>query len=445
MSESNQVAPYSGDDPDKRPPLRLRDAYGFFAPLVLMVELNMISKSAIHAFLARTETPGVSLAAFNSAFTFYFAITSATELIALLSLSFLKSRTDVLRLIGFTAVLLVLPLSLASCIAFTEVGNAMFGNWFGLSPAGRTQAQAAVAVLICSAPVLLLRGTAFALLMLNRRTIIITYSTLIRLSTLGVSLVFLPRWLEGAAVGAAALVVCMASETVFAWCFAWKYMRALPAVRKTNDTLLSYWRFSWPLMINQSAEMGVVFTINLYLGRLTEAELAIAAFGVAHGLVSLLMGPMRNLVQTTQTLVERREDVRVMFVFTSQLVALFALLALVLFQTPLRDLVLRDIMGLPPELAAYCEPAMGICFLMAAFWSSTALFRGLLAKARTTTSLAASGLLRILTAALAGSISIVYQDINGAFLGVAAWIFSYVIEALVSSWRLRKLGWFVKQ
>jgi voltage-gated potassium channel Kch len=130
-------------------------------------------------------------------------VTSATELIALLSLSFLKSRTDVLRLIGFTAVLLVLPLSLASCIAFTEVGNAMFGNWFGLSPAGRTQAQAAVAVLICSAPVLLLRGTAFALLMLNRRTIIITYSTLIRLLTLGVSLVFLPRWLEGAAVGAA--------------------------------------------------------------------------------------------------------------------------------------------------------------------------------------------------------------------------------------------------
>ena len=75
--------------------LRLRDCYRFFAPLVLMVELNMISKSAIHAFLARTEAPDVALAAFNAAFTFYFAITSATETIVALSLSYLKARSDV--------------------------------------------------------------------------------------------------------------------------------------------------------------------------------------------------------------------------------------------------------------------------------------------------------------------------------------------------------------
>jgi progressive ankylosis protein len=427
-----------------RPPLRLRDTYFFFAPLVLMVELNMISKSAIHAFLARTETPGVSLAAFNAAFTFYFAITSATELIALLCLSYLKSRADALRLIGFTAALLALPVMLAIAIVATDLGNTMFGDWFGLSEAGQRQARAAVGMLVLSVPVLLLRGTAFALLMLTRRTIIITYSTLVRLASLGLSLVFLPNWLEGAAIGAGALVVCMASETMFAWCFAWRELMALPAARQTHDTFWGYWQFSWPLIINQSAEMGVVFTINLYLGRLSEAELAIAAFGVAHGLVSLLMGPMRNLVQTAQTLITRREDVRVMFVFTGQLVALFALLALVLFQTPLRDIILRTIMGLPPELAAYCEPAMGISFVMAAFWSSTALFRGLLAKARTTTSLAASGALRVLTAALAGSIILAYPDINGALLGVSAWVLSYVVEAIVSSWRLRKLGWFVE-
>jgi hypothetical protein len=41
----------------KRRPLRLRDCYWFFSPLVLMVELNMMSKSVIHAFLARTDSP----------------------------------------------------------------------------------------------------------------------------------------------------------------------------------------------------------------------------------------------------------------------------------------------------------------------------------------------------------------------------------------------------
>ena len=64
------------------PRITLRACYGFFLPLVLMTELNMISKSVIHAFLARTEFPDVALAAFNTSFAFYFTIASATEVMS---------------------------------------------------------------------------------------------------------------------------------------------------------------------------------------------------------------------------------------------------------------------------------------------------------------------------------------------------------------------------
>jgi hypothetical protein len=426
-----------------RPILRLSDCYAFFAPLVLMVELNMISKSAIHAFLARTETPDVTLAAFNAAFTFYFAITSTTEVIVALSLSYLKTRADLRRIIGFTATVLCVPWTIALFVVFTDLGNEIFGGWFGLSAQGQLEARWATGMLALSAPVLLLRGTAFALLMLNRKTIVITWSTLVRLSSLAVSLLFLPLWLDGAAIGAAALVFCMASETVFAWFFAWKYLAAMPAGHVTKGTFGHYWRFSWPLVINSSAEMGVIFAINLFLGRLHEAELAIAAFGIIHGLVSLLMAPMRNLAQTAQTLVSRREDVRVIVVFMMQLIVGFVILALVLFQTPLRDTVLRGVMGLTPALANYCEPAMGLAFTMAVFWACTALFRGLLSKARTTTALATAGILRIVTAVLAGSISLSYPELNGGVLGIMAWVSSYAVESCLSGWRLRRIGWFI--
>lgn len=430
---------------DHKPPLRLRDCYLFFGPLVLMVELNMISKSAIHAFLARTATPDITLAAFNAGFTFYFAITSATEVIVALSLSYLKSRADLARLIGFMAVLVAVPWLFALAAALTSLGNEIFGHWFGLSAQGQIEARWTTGMLALSVPVLLVRGTAFALLMLNRKTLIITWSTLVRLGSLAVWLFMLPLWLEGAAIGAAALVLCMASETVFAGWFAWKYLAALPAEREAGDTFGGYWRFSWPLIINASAEMGVIFAINLYLGRLNESELAIAAFGVVHGLVSLLMGPMRNLAQTAQTLVTRREDVRVMLMFMVQLVALFIVLALVLFQTPLRDAILGGVMGLSPELAAYSTPAMGMAFAMAAFWACSALFRGFLAKARVTGALAAGGVMRIATAAAAGSITLVYPDLNGGVLGIVAWILSYAVEMLITGWRLHRLGWFVEK
>jgi len=423
--------------------LRLRDCYWFFGPLVLMVELNMMSKSVIHAFLARTDTPSVTLAAFNATFTFYFALTSATEVTALVCLSFLKARADVRRLISFMALVLLLPLAIALSAAFTNLGDVIFGSWFGLGAEAQREAQAAVAVLSVSVPVLVMRGVAFALLMLNRKTFIITMSTLVRLLSLAISLVVLPHWLHGAAIGAAALVLCMAAETLFSWCFALRLFLQMPAIREARDSFLVYWRFAWPLIINASAEMGVIFIITLFLGRLTQAEIAIAAFGVVHGLVSLLMAPLRNLTQSAQTLVARREDIRTMLVFTAQLVAAFALLAAVLFETPLRERILRGIMGLTPELAAYARPALILSLILAPFWSLAALFRGLLARARTTGSLAASGILRIASAAAASSITLSMPELNGAFLGVAVWTLSHSVETAISTWRLRRLGWFV--
>ena len=308
----------------ERPPLKLRDCYWFFGPLVLMVELNMMSKSVIHAFLARTDNPSAALAAFNAAFTFYFAITAASEVTTVLCLSFLKSRADSLRLSTFAAIVLSLPITIALAVAFTPVGNMAFGSWFGLGSQAQLEARGAVGLLIVSAPFLIVRANAFALLMLARRTFIITLSTLVRLLSLTVSLALLPMWLNGAAIGAAALVICMATEAIFAWAFAWRHLMELPVARQSKETIARYWSFAWPLIINASAELGSIFVINLFLGRLRTAELAIAAFGVVHGLVSLLMAPVRNLAQSAQALVGRREDVSVLLVFSAQLVTLFS-------------------------------------------------------------------------------------------------------------------------
>ena len=41
------------------------------------------------------------------------------------------------------------------------------------------------------------------------------------------------------------------------------------------------------------------------------------------------------------------------------------------------------------------------------------------------------------------SIAVAKPDINGAALGTAAWILSHAAETAVSTWRLRRLGWYV--
>ncbi|MBT6429139.1 MAG: hypothetical protein HOK30_15835, partial [Rhodospirillaceae bacterium] len=389
----------------------LGTAYRFFVPLIFMTELNMISKSVINAALARTPDQNVTLAAFHVAFTLYFALSSSTEVCAVLSLSYLKTKRALGRLVRFMAVIVAIPWLVAQVIAFTALGDWVFGGLFGASDAVVIQAKSTIFLLSLSAPILITRSICFGLILMHQRTIFITYATCVRLASLAVSLVFLPKFLEGAAVGAAALVTCMALETVVVLVFARGIFRALPTGGEPGaevpPTFLQQWRFSWPLMMNTSAEMGVVTVISIFLGLSANPDLALAAFSIIYGLVSLLMSPMRNLLSTAQTLVKTVADRRPVHIFTLHLIGFFGLIGFVIFHTPLEDLVLVEAMGLKPELRDYCAPALKLAFLMSAAWAYSALYRGLLAGARNTTMLAVSGLSRIAVAALIASTTLV--------------------------------------
>jgi hypothetical protein len=428
----------------------LGGAYRFFVPLILMTELNMISKSVINAALARSPDQNVTLAAFHVAFTLYFALASSTEVCSLITLGYLKSKQALRPLARFMVVIVAIPWTVAQFLAFSSLGDWAYGEMFGASHAVVVQAKAATFLLSLSAPVLLIRSICFGLILMHQRTIFITYATCIRLASLAVSLFVLPDYFEGASVGAAALVICMTLETVVALIFARKLYRGLPDTgAEPPPSLRRQWRFAWPLMMNTSSEMGVVTVISIFLGMLANPDLALAAFNIVYGLVSLMMSPMRNLLQTAQTLVKTLADRRPLFTFALHLIGFFGLLGFILFNSPLEAFVLQDAMGLRGELRAYCLPALKLAFLMAAAWAYSALFRGLLAGAQNTTMLAVSGLSRIAVAVLIASLGFVFAGangaVNGAVIGIIAWMAGYGLEAVLLALQLRRMDRRAKQ
>ncbi len=403
-----------------------------------MTELNAISKSVIHAFLARLPHATTSLAGFNVAFTAYYACASATEVSYLVTISWLRDRRCILPLLRFFCLITAGPVTLALAVAFTAAGDWLYGGLFGASPAAVREAKLATFVFSLSAPFLVARAFTFGVLMINRRTMLISWSTLARLASLGGSLVLLPRFVSsGAAAGAAALVTCMAVEALVSGLFAARYFRALPAAAGPAPRLGELWRFAWPLMLNSSAEMGTVFVISIFLGRLLDPDLALAAFGVVHGLTSLMMSPMRNLLHTAQTLARTAADRAVLRRFAVQVVAVFAVVAIGLFDTPVGHVVLGRLMGLSAELEAACAPAMRFAFVMAAAWGFSALLRGFLAGARRTGSLALTGAGRLVVAAAIGTLAFAAGDLDGALLGLVAWFAGYGAEAAYLALRLR--------
>jgi Na+-driven multidrug efflux pump len=423
-----------------RATVTFRDAILFFLPLIFMTELNMISKSVIHASLARLDDPTAILAAFSLSFAFYYAVTGATDTATLLSLSYLRQRRSIAHLLCFFFALLALPVGITQLVAWTPLGAWLYGDVFGAGEVVTRLAQRATFWFALSAPVLLIRALAFAMIMLHRRTILITLSTLLRLLSLGGSLLLLPRWLEGPSVGAAALVTCMAVETVFSTAVAWPYFSRLPRGEAALPRYRELWAFSWPLILHQSTEMGLVMTINVFLGRLAQPELALASFGVVQGLANVLLSPLRNLVQAGQTLARTRQDVRVLMRFAGWLGGFFTLLVGGVFFSPLGDRVLQGVMGLTPELAAYSAPAAMLAFLVAGFWAYAALFRGLLAGARRTHTIAVSALVRIALVIGLGAITLLRPDINGAVFGILVWGFTFAVETLILGSRLRRRG-----
>ena len=223
----------------------------------------------------------------------------------------------------------------------------------------------------------------------------------------------------------------MAAEGVFMAVVTYPYFSKLPRDNGTPIPYLDMWRFSWPLMVAQVTENGVAFIINIFLGRLSNPDLAIAGFGVSYAIVRAVLAPLKSLVQTAQTLLRCREDLIVLLKFTAWVQLLYVGIIFGLFYTPLRIPVLDSVMGLTSELRNYVTPGLRLTFLVAVFWAFSSLFRGMLSAVRSTFAIAVTALIRLVVIAIVGSTALLWPDLNGSVIGIVAMSIAFLAESLV--------------
>jgi Na+-driven multidrug efflux pump len=271
---------------------------------------------------------------------------------------------------------------------------------------------------------------------MHRRTLPISYATVLRIVSQALMLLVLPFWMEGAVAGAASLVLCMSVEAIYMYWVSRPYYAELAAKGAEQVSYRRMWKFSWPLMITQVTENGVSFVINFFLGRLANPDLALAAFGVVNALKSLVASPLRNMAQTAQALVHSRHDMRVILRFAHRVTLVYVVLVAIMFYTPLRDVILSGIMGLPATLSSYAIPGVQMVLLVVIAWGYASLFRGMLAAMRRTGAIAGSAVVRLLVVTAVGSITLIAPNLNGAAVGVAAVGAAFLTEALILGVRL---------
>ncbi len=427
-------------DRDAASPVTLREAYKFFLPLIFMAELHMLSHAVISAFLARMPDPEPILAAYSMAFYLHATMGSPVWACQFVALSYIRDKASMRRLLLFSMQAFAAVGWFWALIALTPFGPAFFESVFGASPEVAREAQLCTLVSTLVVPFVFFRSLSYALLMIRRQTMLVTLGTLIRLISLAGILAILVVVTEGAMVGIAALTACIGVESIYAVIAARKYYQALPEKSEPLPPYRELWRFGWPVMLMQTAESGVAFTANLFLGRLPRPELAIAAFGVLDGMIRVLLGPLRNMTPAVQTLTRSARDLRVITTFSVQIAVIFTV-AMGAFQFPqVRHFALQTLMGLPPDMAEYISPALQLTFVLALCMTGSALARGLLLSSRETGAIAFSSVARILAVGVVGGVAVTYGEANGAIVGLLALVGAFGTEALILGARVIRLS-----
>lgn len=410
--------------------LTLGEVARFFVPLIFWAQLMMITHTVIHSWLARQGDPTVAIAGFSLAFALNALLSSVFRPIHQIVLGFITSRRSVRRVWKLGAVMAAANMAVISLVALTPLGDLIYAGFFGAGPRVAAEARGASLVFVLLFPLQMTRNVGAGLLMLHRRTLFITYGTVLRLGSLGVFLLALSFSLAGAQLGAAALVLCIAVESLFVLVFSAPFYRERP---EEGDVPLPGYgeilRFAWPLLLNAIMENALVVIVNLFLGRLARPDLALASFGVARGLLMLMMSPLRNMAQTAQALTRTVADLRTVLRFTRLAAGLFTVLIGLVFYTPLQFGLLSTVMGLGPELSGAVGTAL-LSFAITPFlWAHAAVYRGLLAGARHTGVLATTGLARIAAVGAVSSLCLFWPAAEGALVGVLALTAAYGIEA----------------
>lgn len=122
-------------------------------------------------------------------------------------------------------------------------------------------------------------------------------------------------------------------------------------------TLLAFWlplALSWAMMALAQP------IISAGISRLPDASVHLAAFGFTQDLAVLIESPIIMLLSASVVLVRDQQSYRVLRRFMLQFAGGLTLLFAATAFTPLYDLVARDIVGIPSNLADASRPAMAL-------------------------------------------------------------------------------------
>lgn len=209
-----------------------------------------------------------------------------------------------------------------------------------------------------------------------------------------------------------------------------------PKAQPTLRQMLVLWVPLAASMVMMVLEPSI---INAGLGRTSDAELALAAYGVAFSLALLVEAPILMILDASVARSTDRQAFALIRRFTLGLGLLVTAVGLIVSLTPLYGLIVERLMNIPADIAARARPTLEIL----SFWPLPIAWRrahqGVLIHAGRTAMISVATVVRLvaLTIALFGGLFLLPK--GGAVVAGIAMDISVFAEAGVVTWAVQPI------
>lgn len=197
--------------------------------------------------------------------------------------------------------------------------------------------------------------------------------------------------------------------------------------------------FMWlPLAVSFLLMTGEIVLVQAAVGRLPDEKTMLAALGVMFWLEVLIEAPVIMLLSTSTALTSTPQAYRLLRRFTIHLVAAVTAVAVAIaFVDPLFDLVLRQVMGIPDQVAAPTQTGMQIMSLWSAAIGWRRFNQGILIRFGQPGQVTWGTLVRLTASALTAGSLVLHGQLSGIVVAASTFMAGVTAEALFAFWKSR--------
>jgi hypothetical protein len=398
--------------PSSSPPSYRRLA-AFLGPLVFTGLMMTMDTPTVNAALARLPNAQEALAAFVVGFSLAMLYEAPHIMMIETGTALATSRQALAMIRRFYIVLAAVVGAVGAAVVFTPLYDALVPGLMGIPAAVAATARPAVAVfLLWPLPIGWRRLHQGALIRRGHARAVGAGAT-VRIVALLVAVFglvpLLGGWVASTAIGALAMLISVTAEAAYAHWSATRLLADLPDVDPVAPplTMRHLWGFYWPLAgTSILSTLGrPVLSAGLAAAAGAQADAALAAWGVAWGLLFLINGATLTLGQvaiawdSNPSLAWRRRGDRLILGLGVTLAAAVALLII----TPLGGWILDNFYEATPPLRASALQTLALLVPVPIIFTANALLRGKLIARRQTRLVQRAGLidLAVMVAVLA--------------------------------------------